>query len=246
MDFRRVVSLERLHDFAIQVQITPLSGDISVDIKSGIDGRVTNTGAQHFTDGDMRFYESRYIQYVPKTTQSKIAFVLNTVHNFWLDNEILDVPAQLNMDLRKVYGGYHVDVKKGSCLRVEKYCNVYTTRDFDMHGKTVADIQALSLENVKELEKLRFGKLAEDTAAEWKKQVWDRIPIIIEGSEYDNFAIHFAQYHLRLMVPAHDNRMNIGAKGLSGEGYRGHCFWDTEVFLLPYYIFTQPETARKL
>ena len=48
------------------------------------------------------------------------------------------------------------------------------------------------------------------------------------------------------MVPAHDNRMNIGAKGLSGEGYRGHCFWDTEVFLLPYYIFTQPETARKL
>ena len=52
MAFRKVVSLEKLHDFAIQVQITPLSGDISVDIKSGIDGRVTNTGAQHFTDGD--------------------------------------------------------------------------------------------------------------------------------------------------------------------------------------------------
>ena len=51
---------------------------------------------------------------------------------------------------------------------------------------------------------------------------------------------------MRIFVPAHDNRMNIGAKGLSGEGYKGHCFWDTEIFLLPYYIFTDPDTARKL
>lgn len=47
-------------------------------------------------------------------------------------------------------------------------------------------------------------------------------------------------------MPVHDNRMNIGAKGLSGEGYKGHCFWDTEIFLLPYYTFTAPEGARKL
>jgi len=120
-----------------------------VDIKSGIDGRVTNTGTQHFTDGDMRFYEGKYIQYVPKTTQSNIAFVLNTTHGFWLDDTELDIPAQLNMDLRKVYGGYHADVKKGESLRIEKYCNVYTARDFDMQGKTVADIQVLSLEQVK-------------------------------------------------------------------------------------------------
>lgn len=91
MEFRRVVSLERLHDFAIQVQVTPLFGDIRVDIKSGIDGRVTNTGAQHFTDGDMRFYEGKYIQYLPKTTQSNIAFVLNTTHHFWLDDEKLEI-----------------------------------------------------------------------------------------------------------------------------------------------------------
>lgn len=244
--FCRVVSLGRLHDFAIQVEITPLSDDVTIDMKSGIDGRVTNTGAQHFTDGDMRFYEGRYIQYVPKTTQSDITFVLNTTHKFWKDHEAIEVPAQLNMDLRKVYGGYHTEVKKGETLKIEKYCNVYTSRDYDMQEKNVTDIQALSLEQIKELAGIGYGKLAEDTKDEWKKQVWERIPITIEGNEQDNFAIHFAQYHLRLMVPAHDNRMNIGAKGLSGEGYRGHCFWDTEIFLLPYYIFTQPEIARKL
>lgn len=48
------------------------------------------------------------------------------------------------------------------------------------------------------------------------------------------------------MTPTHDNRMNIGAKGLSGEGYKGHTFWDTEIFLLPYFIYQMPETARSL
>lgn len=244
--FRRAVSLNRLHDFALQAEITPLSGDIGIDIKSGIDGRVTNTGAQHFTEGDMRFYEEKYIQYVPKTTQSGIAFVLNTTHQFWLDGTEQEIPAQLNMNLRKVYGAYHAQVKKDETLRIEKYCNVYTTRDFDMQGKNVEDIQELSLQSIKELETIGYGKLAKDTAEEWNRQVWEKVPITIEGNEWDNFAIHFAQYHLRLMVPAHDNRMNIGAKGLSGEGYRGHCFWDTEIFLLPYYIFTQPEVARRL
>ena len=48
------------------------------------------------------------------------------------------------------------------------------------------------------------------------------------------------------MTPAHDNRMNIGAKGLSGEAYKGHTFWDTEMFILPYFTFTDPAIAKKL
>src|SRR5699024_9151297 len=43
-----------------------------------------------------------------------------------------------------------------------------------------------------------------------------------------------------------DSRMNIGAKGITGEGYKGHTFWDTEIFILPYYIFNMPEVARDL
>ena len=40
--------------------------------------------------------------------------------------------------------------------------------------------------------------------------------------------------------------MNIGAKGLSGEGYKGHTFWDTDIFALPYFTFTDPQVARSL
>ncbi len=245
-EFRRVVSLERLHDFASYVTVKAVNRDMEIVVKSGIDGRVTNTGAQHFTDGEKRFYDGKYIQYVPKTTESGITFVQNTVNEFSINDERLDVPAQIHMELRKLYGVYTFSLKKGDVLTIEKYCNVFTTRDIDMQGKTVSEIQSESVFDLKDLALLGYQNLADDTADAWKIQVWDEIPVTIKGSDMDQFAVRFAQYHMRLMVPAHDSRMNIGAKGLSGEGYKGHCFWDTEIFLLPYYIFTQKDTARKL
>ena len=76
---------------------------------------------------------------------------------------------------------------------------------------------------------------------------WQKHPIKIKSEDpRDQLAIRSAKYHLHSMVPAHDERMNIGAKGLSGQGYKGHTFWDTEVFMLPYFTFTHPEIAEKL
>ena len=48
------------------------------------------------------------------------------------------------------------------------------------------------------------------------------------------------------MVRREDNRVGIGAKALSGEGYKGHSFWDTETFIFPYFQMAEPETARTL
>lgn len=62
----------------------------------------------------------------------------------------------------------------------------------------------------------------------------------------DQRALDYALYHLRVMTPDHDERSSIAAKGLTGEGYKGHVFWDSEVFLLPFHLFTEPKTARSL
>src|SRR5690606_1687463 len=48
------------------------------------------------------------------------------------------------------------------------------------------------------------------------------------------------------MAPAHDDRLGIGAKALSGEGYKGHSFWGTEIFILPPFIYSNPELATSL
>ena len=59
-------------------------------------------------------------------------------------------------------------------------------------------------------------------------------------------ALRFCVYHLLIAANPEDPTVNIGAKSLSGEGYRGHVFWDTEIFMLPFFILTQPDTAQAL
>lgn len=244
--FYRIVSLKRLHVMAQRVEIQPQDAAVTVKLQSGIDGRMTNTGSQHFSDGDKRFYDKRYIQFVQTTCQSKIDFVNTTTHRLMLDGTEIDEDAQVYIERRKVFAGYEAEAAAGQTLVIEKYSNVYTSRDLELEGKSIAEIQEISLQTCRETGAIGYEALKEESAQQWKAEVWDQAPIQIEGNAMDQFAVHFAQYHMRLMVPKHDSRMNIGAKGLSGEGYRGHTFWDTEIFLLPYYCFTDPEAARKL
>ncbi len=58
--------------------------------------------------------------------------------------------------------------------------------------------------------------------------------------------MRFNLFQLLAAAPRHDERVNIGAKTLSGYGYRGHAFWDTEIFMLPFFTYTRPEIARNL
>lgn len=75
---------------------------------------------------------------------------------------------------------------------------------------------------------------------------WERCNVVIEGDEEADLAVRFSIFQLLIAAPRHDQRVNIGAKTLSGFGYRGHAFWDTEIFMLPLFIYTMPEVARNL
>ena len=66
LTFERMVSLKRLHTIAARVSITP-ECDTVITFQSGIDGRVTCDGSQHFTEGETRFYDRKYLQFTPKT-----------------------------------------------------------------------------------------------------------------------------------------------------------------------------------
>ncbi len=82
------------------------------------------------------------------------------------------------------------------------------------------------------------------------KQAWQRYwqisDIIIEGDDKAQQAIRYNLYQLRISASSHDSRFSIAAKGLTGFGYRGHVFHDTEVFMLPYFTHVLPDIARNL
>jgi kojibiose phosphorylase len=69
---------------------------------------------------------------------------------------------------------------------------------------------------------------------------------VIEGDHEAQVAIRFAIYHLLIAAPPKGVSASIGAKTLSGFGYHGHVFWDTETFMLPWFTHTRPEVAQRL
>lgn len=75
---------------------------------------------------------------------------------------------------------------------------------------------------------------------------WDASDICIEGDPAAQRALRFAVYHLLSAVDPDDDRVSIGARALTGAAYNGHVFWDTEIFMLPFYVLTWPEAARAL
>ena len=80
---------------------------------------------------------------------------------------------------------------------------------------------------------------------EWKRR-WGVADIRIEGCDDDQLAVRYNLFQLMQVCPRNDPRISIGARGLTGEMYEGCVFWDTEIFKLPFFIFTNPEAARSL
>nr|UDN52913.1 glycoside hydrolase family 65 protein [Clostridioides sp. ES-S-0107-01] len=246
-EFKRFVSLENIHLIAQSVSITPLEKDIKINLQSGINGQVSNTGVQHFTEGKKRVYDSKFVQYTQQTTESKIDFVLNTVHNFKINNASCNVNSLIAIDRRKIFYNYDIELKANENLMLEKISNVFTSRDKECKGLSYEQLKTKSLEELKTESAKGYEILQVESAKAWEYKIWSNAKIIIDSQDgYEQLAMRFAQYHLVIMTPAHDNRMNIGAKGLSGEGYKGHTFWDTEVFMLPYFIYNDPKVARYL
>ncbi|WP_179032508.1 glycoside hydrolase family 65 protein [Paenibacillus kribbensis] len=248
LQFKRFVSLSNLHVIASKVSIKPLDCEADVQIVSGINGQWTNSGAQHFTEGEKRIFDKTYIQMTSATTESGIDFVTHTVHHWSLDGSRVEPELRQTMERRKVGIEAKVSIPMGSCLEMEKISSVHTSRDL-IYGKRDYSLDFMrnaALSEFKQEASKGYDQLFYESANVWEN-TWSAYNIEIDSaSGYDQLAIRFAIYHLVIMTPAHDNRMGIGAKGLSGEGYKGHSFWDTEIFILPFFIYSNPVVARSL
>lgn len=77
-------------------------------------------------------------------------------------------------------------------------------------------------------------------------QRWRCSDVIVQGDEAAQCALRFAAYHLNGAANPDDERVSVAARALTGDDYRGHVFWDTEIFLLPFYSLTWPRAARAM
>lgn len=79
----------------------------------------------------------------------------------------------------------------------------------------------------------------------WARR-WEASDIWLAGDPGLQRALRFSLYHLNSAADPENESVSIGARGLTGDAYFGHVFWDTEIFLLPFYTLTWPEAARAM
>ena len=132
----------------------------------------------------------------------------------------------------------------GETVRMDKVVAICTSRDPDHPAQETLHDRCRAV-----LAEHRaaggFDTIITASRAVWTR-LWDDCDCEVVGNTRYTRALRFSVYHLLIAANPEDPTVNIGANALSGERYRGHVFWDTEIFMLPFFILTQPDTARAL
>ncbi|ADL03489.1 beta-phosphoglucomutase [Lacrimispora saccharolytica] len=242
--FKRFVSLKNEHVAAQYLELT-CDKNAQLVIETGIHGDVTNHGAMHFDQLRRRIHDGVIMQFLGETTESRVVAAVHSACRINREEKALPVMGRRTMDLR-----WSMAAGAGETIRLEKVSCFHSSRDRAYEREEPSGIserlKADGMECLRMESEKGYGLLMEESEAVWK-EYWKDHEVTIRGNaDFHQLALRFAQYHLNIMVKKDDNRVGIGAKALTGEGYKGHSFWDTEMFILPYFTLTEPKTARTL
>ncbi len=128
----------------------------------------------------------------------------------------------------------------GKVCELIKYFAVFTDQDRIEGPPTTAAIAA-----VRRAQTLGHSACAEAHAAEWRRR-WERSDVLIEGDDEAQHALRYSILQLLMVAPVAGSANSIPARALSGQVYKGAVFWDTEMFMLPFFLHTSPEKAVEL
>ena len=144
----------------------------------------------------------------------------------------------MHMDVGRIMEHCEVEVEAGTHCHLHRIVSVFTSRDGD-------DPFQWSMQHLRDVVAKGVESAVWAHVSAWESR-WKAADIEIEGDDSLQQALRFAAYHLISAANADDSRVSIGARTLSGPGYKGHVFWDTETYMVPFFIFTNPRTARAL
>lgn len=239
LKFERFASLADPHVLGLRCQITPIDFDGTIAVQSSLSGYPENQGFDHWEQLDRDAIAQGLDQEIDQ--------------GIWLRVRTRGSHIELGMAAKiAVIGtdasfqvtnppGYHTltstfPVTAGQTISVEKVVTVFTSQEVESPVQAaqtkLADLSSYTM-------LLNAHRQAWETA-------WQHSDIEIEGDRTAQLAVRYNLFQLIISAPTHNDRVSIPAKTLSGFGYRGHIFWDTEIFILPFFTFTQPAIARNL
>ena len=167
----------------------------------------------------------------------------NTTVAFGLTSQMLHSARSggcrtMHMHIGKITEHCEIEVKAGTDCHLHRVVSVFTSRDG-------GDPFQWSMEHLRDAVTKGAESAVWAHVSAWESR-WKATDIEIEGDDSLQQALRFAAYHLISAANTDDTRVSIGARTLSGAGYKGHVFWDTEIYMVPFFIFTHPRAARAL
>ncbi len=232
LHFERFASLADPHTLVLRCQITPLNVEGTLKVHAGLDGYMDNRGVMHWDWVDQGGKEDAVWLHT-RTRHSAIELGMASR----LAIRDIDAGEIQVWDCRGCPTLVaEFQARRGETVTVEKTVTVFTSRESGAPAQAAQD-KLVGLPGYETL-------LNAHTAA-WA-DVWQASDVVVEGDPKAQQGIRYNLFQTLIAAPRHDDRVSISAKTLSGFGYRGHVFWDTDLFILPFFIFTQPELARNL
>jgi len=232
----RFFSFANTHIGAMRIYLKALDKPARIIVQDTIDDSITNIG-------DILEGRKRHTQLVDVSTVGDLNYlcVKTFTHKIWMAySSFLAVArgsGEMVGTLNKIF---NMSLKKGESVTFTKIFSIHTSRHVShrrLKKKATRELQRVKNEE--------FNDLLNKHTEVWNEK-WRYADIKIEGDPEAEKGLRFNMYHLLIAGSDKDDNVSIGARTLSGHGYRGHIFWDTEIFILPFFIYTNPNVARNL
>lgn len=237
--FERFADMANPHLAGQSVEVTPLDWSGDVAVRLWLDWAGDERRRNH-----LRFLHARHmgrdrLLAVTQTSESRIRIGHACRASAWIQQTAPIKPRHLKAEGRLGFG-YETHLECNQRSVFDRIVSTYTSRDPE-----TTSVERCCLEDVRALTGGTYGVHRRRHVRTWRRG-WKRFDLAIDGPKDDQRALRFAIFHLVQACPQRDASVSIAAKGLTGPGYRGHVFWDTEVFMVPFFVATRPRAARRL
>ncbi len=248
---RRIVHMEHHHLAAIQWRLTPENWSGGLEIQSGIDGSVTNDNVERY-----RQLENKHLDVIQRGTVAPEGIYLevrtNQSHIEMAQAARTRVrgidPAHVRRWIdqshpEKIAEELHINVDEGGELVIEKVVSQFTSRDRGIGDPSKT--ARIAVDDAPDFETL-LASHRQAWAQLWRRcDVQVEIADDVEGPDHDQLVLRLHLFHLLQTASPNTVGRDVGipARGLHGEAYRGHIFWD-ELFILPFYTLRLPSVTR--
>ncbi len=243
----RFASRKNIHRIGIIYNLTPINYDGIIEVESETDGSIINfADAPRFKvkhtvtlkNERLSDFAGNYIEVATRDRNLHIG--VGSYIDAFKERESVLGNRNFNSFGEKSLEFADVKVKAGEKINFVKYIAVYTEND--VHKE---EIKKSVTKEITDFTEKGFYKEIVDHCLEYSK-LWDMADIKIDCDKELNKAIRFNIFHLMSTGSSTNYSINIGAKLLTGEEYGGHAFWDTELFMLPFFSYVFPNIAKNL